>query len=203
MLDPSSTSQQEVLADEAKASSGVACNRTKNQQQRARKPQQLQQQQQHSHSNQQRPGLEQQQLLSNQLSVATACLLQGQRSQYVDECLGSRGLAEALQAARTCKVRILRLPPVGMPLGVLQYSSKAIHVPPRLPAVLTRHCLQEYLQQSLFAEAIVALVRGCAKSTFCLALLQDTARLWPIAMAKARHTTHKEHGRARGLPHVV
>ena len=64
--------------------------------------------------------------------------------------------------------------------------------------------LQEFLQQRLFAEAIVALVSAFAKSTFCLALLQDeTAQLWPIAMAKARHTTYKEYGQAKGLPHVV
>ena len=52
-------------------------------------------------------------------------------------------------------------------------------------------------------KAVVALVSSCAKSTFCLALLQDSAPMWPIAMAKARDTTYKEHARAKDLPHVV
>ena len=118
MLNPPSTVQQAFLADEGNASSGAASKRTNKQQQRARKPQQQQhqqqqhqqqRQQQHGQPNQQRPGPEQQQLAPNQLSVATACLLQGQRSQFIDESLCSRGLAEALQAAHTCRVRSLRL----------------------------------------------------------------------------------------------
>ena len=134
MSNSPSLSQQEVLADEAEASSSAVCKRTEKQQRRATQPQaqqqqQQQQQQQHCQPSQQCQVPEQQQFPSSQVSVATACLLQGQRSQCGDESVFSEGLAEALQAAQICKVHILRLPPVAVrsacsSVVVLQYTSR-------------------------------------------------------------------------------
>ena len=105
MLTAPSPSQQEVFADEAKAEPSAASQRTKKQPQRAEnEQQQQQQQQQHCQLSQQHQVPEHQHLPSSQFSVATACLLHGEKSQRVRESEYSQGLSEALLAAHNCKV---------------------------------------------------------------------------------------------------
>lgn len=109
MLTPPSPGHQEVLADEAQAEPSAASKRTKKQRHRANK------QQQDCQLSQQHQIPEHQPLPSSQLSVATACLLQGEKCQRVGESEYSQGLCEALQAAHKCKVRILAFGAITLP----------------------------------------------------------------------------------------
>ena len=111
MSTPPSSREPEVSADEVKAAASAAPKKTRKQQQSARKSQKQQQQQQQQQQEQQQTQQSHQNqtqrsqpLHSSQISVAAACLLQGQRNQCVGELRYCKGLAEALEAANECKV---------------------------------------------------------------------------------------------------
>ena len=63
--------------------------------------------------------------------------------------------------------------------------------------------LQRLLRDNLPFDAIMALVRGCTKSAFCLALLQDSAHDLSNALQKCRDKCRKDFGVDGVVPHAM